>query len=260
MGSFCFPHQQRQFDPQRPKHGTVKRADDPWWRENWPPLHFCCRSDVMALTADEAKGYGGETAGAAGPASQGGFGRTPALGDWAGAWAKSLIAERGSKWAPLRGLPAPRDLGDLPSHPTGPLLPREVAVGPEAFERARRQAWGGDNIIVRDPTGSRVILSAELLRPHVGVAGDGRERFLGLALDIVREPDEIWLVPGRRTAHGPIELRKRYLKRYVDERGRNIWLVGVWRKGGWSAVTLVEAEDPKAIERQRRGYRLWPKR
>ncbi len=247
----------------RPKHGTVKRADDPWWRENYPPLHFCCRSDVMALTADEAKGYGGETAGAAGPASQGGFGRTPALGDWAGAWAKNVVADKGTPWKPLAGLPTAEVLGrpeiEALARP-GELLPRQEDVGVEEFRRLLRKAWGGDTVTVADPTGSHVILSADVLAGHVAGKPEGRERFLGLLPEMVRSPAEIWLVPGRRTARGPIELRKHYLASYRDEKGRYLWLAGAWRKGGWYGWTVIPSSELAKFQKKRIGYLFWPKK
>lgn len=38
--------------------GTVLPTDDPWWADHQPPLHFNCRSDVSAITEDEAREYG----------------------------------------------------------------------------------------------------------------------------------------------------------------------------------------------------------
>jgi SPP1 gp7 family putative phage head morphogenesis protein len=38
--------------------GTVLPTEDPWWADHQPPLHFNCRSDVSALTEDEAKEEG----------------------------------------------------------------------------------------------------------------------------------------------------------------------------------------------------------
>lgn len=39
----------------RERHGTILPADDVWWRNNWPPLHFNCRSGVRALTEQQAQ-------------------------------------------------------------------------------------------------------------------------------------------------------------------------------------------------------------
>lgn len=37
----------------RARHGVALPASDVWWRFNYPPLHFDCRSGVRALTEDE---------------------------------------------------------------------------------------------------------------------------------------------------------------------------------------------------------------
>lgn len=36
-------------------HGTVARADDPWWDGRIPPLHFNCRSSIRSLDEEQAK-------------------------------------------------------------------------------------------------------------------------------------------------------------------------------------------------------------
>lgn len=38
-------------------NGTIARADDPFWDKYYPPNHFGCRSDVQALTEEEAADY-----------------------------------------------------------------------------------------------------------------------------------------------------------------------------------------------------------
>lgn len=39
-------------------HGTVLPADDSWWDEHAPPLHFNCRSTVETLSPEEAEEHG----------------------------------------------------------------------------------------------------------------------------------------------------------------------------------------------------------
>lgn len=38
--------------------GTVLPTEDPWWFDHQPPLHFNCRSDVTAVTPEEAHELG----------------------------------------------------------------------------------------------------------------------------------------------------------------------------------------------------------
>lgn len=42
----------------RPLNGKVLHADDPWWNEHTPPLHFNCRSTIRPLTEEQAKQRG----------------------------------------------------------------------------------------------------------------------------------------------------------------------------------------------------------
>lgn len=60
---------------------TVRPADDPWWRQHTPPLHFNCRSSITSLTPEQAQKMGIDTHGPPAMPDQG-FGRTPALAAW----------------------------------------------------------------------------------------------------------------------------------------------------------------------------------
>ena len=62
----------------RPLNGKVIKADDPFWNDHTPPLHFNCRSTIRPLTEEQAKQRGIAT-GDEIPArvSAEGFGRPP---------------------------------------------------------------------------------------------------------------------------------------------------------------------------------------
>ncbi len=36
------------------RNGVTLPQSDRWWLDNWPPLHFNCRSSVRALSSQEA--------------------------------------------------------------------------------------------------------------------------------------------------------------------------------------------------------------
>lgn len=56
--------------------GTVLPADDPWWAEHTPPLHYNCRSQIVPLSVEEAERTGiSERAPSAEPSD--GFGLEP---------------------------------------------------------------------------------------------------------------------------------------------------------------------------------------
>lgn len=37
----------------RARSGKIRKADDPWWSSNWPPLHHNCRSTIRAVHREE---------------------------------------------------------------------------------------------------------------------------------------------------------------------------------------------------------------
>ena len=59
-------------------------ADDPWWDDNWPPIHYNCRSTVVALNRLAAERMGVATAGEVRqfPKAQKGFGASPAKAEF----------------------------------------------------------------------------------------------------------------------------------------------------------------------------------
>ncbi len=66
-----------------PRDGLVKRAGDPWWSTNYPPLHYQCRSGVTTLTESQAlaEGYGRDHP-LKEPAPQASFGNVPSPDAW----------------------------------------------------------------------------------------------------------------------------------------------------------------------------------
>lgn len=107
------------------RSGVIRPASDPWWRSNWPPLHFNCRSTVRPVYQEEAdllreadpgweptdgsslteeapaKGFGGD------PVSSGSFYRlTPAMIDRAKQYGvlddiRTLSKELGLRYDPI---------------------------------------------------------------------------------------------------------------------------------------------------------------
>ena len=49
----------RQTDICDARDGVLLPADDPWWSENTPPLHFNCRSGIRSLRRSQAERRGG---------------------------------------------------------------------------------------------------------------------------------------------------------------------------------------------------------
>lgn len=58
-------------------NGSVAHLDSPFWKSNWPPLHFSCRSTVISVTEEQATQLGVEVKPTKGAAPLPGFGATP---------------------------------------------------------------------------------------------------------------------------------------------------------------------------------------
>ncbi|NBK25519.1 MAG: hypothetical protein EOM68_26305 [Spirochaetia bacterium] len=71
----------RQTDICRVRSGVILPYDDPWWNDNWPPLHYNCRSTVRAIYQEEADILGlkptARPRSSKASAVQGGFGINP---------------------------------------------------------------------------------------------------------------------------------------------------------------------------------------
>jgi SPP1 gp7 family putative phage head morphogenesis protein len=245
------------------RNGTVLPADDPWWRSNWPPLHFNCRSGVRSLTQAEAERRGTTERPPSAPRPEG-FGLAPDASEWGRAYARGVTAQtQPGQWEPafIGDPPDWRSYGRperLSTHPApAALLPTVKEAGEAGFRRALEAAWGSMPLYLEDPTGMTVILDDEFLR-HL--KPDGRERFLSWLPDLVREPEEIWLVPMRKVTGRAVAFRIRYIKVYRDERQRNVLFVGEFQKGVLvDGYTFVETRDKKYFNKQRQGFLRFPK-
>lgn len=65
----------------RERNGVLLPADHPWWRFNYPPLHFECRSGARTLTRAQAEARGITEAPTPEPPQEG-FGHEPGTGAW----------------------------------------------------------------------------------------------------------------------------------------------------------------------------------
>ena len=109
------------------RSGIVKKRTDPFWKKNFPPLHFNCRSTVRPVYAEEAAAFGiKESAEVSFPdAPAKGFGRNPAA-EW-----DEVTEEVKERYARIRSFPggfgervSKRDLREIQAT----LLPDDGAV------------------------------------------------------------------------------------------------------------------------------------
>lgn len=269
----------------RPQHrewnGTLLSIDDDWWKTHMPPNGWNCRCTVQTLSARDIERWGlkvsaeapavewtaerirsgGETITVTTPkgidpgfaynAGEAGFGRGP----------ESLALEAHGPWETLDGGPRPQPMPPdlVPVAPDAPELPA-VAKGDEAGLRdVLRQALGGDEVTLADPTGARVVLG-QAIADHIIAAPDqrwdGRERLFGLLPGLVSDPTEIWIGWARSSVSGRVAMRRRYVKLIALDRDRVVGLVADAEAGVWSGLTFFRGL-PTALRRLRSGLRIW---
>lgn len=243
----------------RARDGVVRPADDPWWQDNWPPLHHNCRSGVRALTAAEAQRRGISPNPPSIPPQEG-FGLSPAAEEWVDGYAKGQRQAAALPWNPAfageppdwRSYGRPERLP--PEPPPRKPLPTAAEVGEERFLSLLAEALGALPAHLVDPTGLAVLVDRGLL-DHL--ARDGRERYLAWLPDLVERPAEVWLVPmqhGRR-----VVFRHHYLKVYRLGRDRHVLFVAEFHRGVLVGLTFLEAQRWQYAQGKRVGFLRWPK-
>lgn len=243
----------------RELNGVIRRYDDAFWSNNYPPRHFGCRSGVRSLTTREAEARG-ITEPAPDAVSPTGFGRLPDMDEWGNDMAVgSASSARSGSWSPAGVWKTASDYG-RPNLPVEPLptnlLPAINEVGKAAFEAALIRTWGGKFVELQDPTKVGVQLSADYLLKHL--KDDKRERFYSLIPDVIEKPFEIWLQPQQSDLSGRVVFRKVYIKLYAQgEKKRPMLIVVEQHRGAvWQVYTQVLARESQLDER-RKGYLLW---
>lgn len=243
----------------RELNGVIRRYDDVFWTQNYPPRHFGCRSGVRSLTIREAEARG-ITEPAPTVVSPTGFGRRPDMDEWGNDMAVGTASSaRSGTWSPAGVWKAASDYG-RPDPPVEPLptqlLPTLDEVGKAAFEAALVRAWGSRFVELQDPTQAGVQLSADYLLKHR--RNDGRERFFSLIPDVIEKPFEIWLQLWQSDVSGRVAVRKAYIKLYIQaEKKRPVLVVVEQHRGAvWEVYSQILARE-KQLDKYRKGYLLW---
>ena len=125
------------------RSGIVKKRTDPFWKKNFPPLHFNCRSTVRPVYAEEAAAFGiKESADVSLPdAPAKGFGHNPAA-EW-----DEVTEEVKERYARIRSFPggfgervSKRDLREIQET----LLPNDGSVKKIVIDKKMEDRFGGN--------------------------------------------------------------------------------------------------------------------
>jgi SPP1 gp7 family putative phage head morphogenesis protein len=292
----------------RAMNGRVFRASDPLWNTAYPPNGFNCRCRARPMSEGALKreglaweGSGGRlrtiTVDAGVDKRTGEVTQAQRTGiDIVDAHGKQVFFapdagfnfNAGKSWAkpftppPLDSLPrtfAPGQvLPDLPkaeSFDAARLLPAGLDE-PEYFARfmAEFPAEVSRTGVFRDVMGEPLTLNEDLFKDAAGrwkIKKNGRETYLPMLADAIRNPDEIWL-NWQRVKSQPFVLRRRYLKVFAIE-GESRPGMAVFEEGtdGWTGITLFSVGDAEVqkhgwqdamayIQGQRGGFLVYRRR
>lgn len=164
------------------------------------------------------------------------------------------------------GLPNRRPDDVLP-----PARPAPPGVGlmspgmePDAYVSDFLQRFGATPeapAVFRDVIGERLVIGRELFEAADGtlkVLKRGREVYLPLLAQALRDPDEVWVRVEWLHAPQRAVVRRRYVARWEVE-GQDVPALAVFELGtdGWSGITTFPAGSDNYLENLRVGVRLY---
>lgn len=292
---YFHPHRAGERKEHQALNGKVFRYDDPFWAVNYPPNGWGCQCRVIPLSDNQVRQLGLEPSSGLGADGQLRpeyrevapleWRYNPGASAWRGITPGELDNPAG--WTPV-GPNTPEQkiaLRDLPEKDLAPIRPGDLL--PEADELRRRGmdedqiersyvqtflgefgAEIGKPVSFQDAMNDRMPISDDLFinRALSGVTGKtqykaakrGRERYLKILADTIKNPTEIWLAEMAHPHSGKTVLRKRYIKVFRDQQGRVAGLsVFEYGKDGWTGTTVFQPDNLEYAEKQRDGVLLY---
>jgi hypothetical protein len=236
--------------------GLVLRHDDPWWQTHYPPNGWGCNCRVRPLSERQLRKLGKTKPDAAPPA-----GGVPA--EWQynvgeAAWGRPLadMALRklqDANWTAVPGRTF-REEGRPEQLPADKprAEPRPMEDTSPAGIRAAWKAQYGEQAVLLDPSGARVMLSDAIVEHWLEKPGTrlaGRERYLPLLREVIEDPAEIW-VSWAVNGNGRYALRRYYLKRFDLADGKTLTLIAEASGGIWTTFNFMVGRTAQAKNRE----------
>jgi len=259
--------------------GLTLSADDAWWDTHDPPNGWGCKCYVETLRREDVPDGPDEapevrtrtvTVGENGPSPR--TVEVPEGIDPGFAYPPGKSWVEGNTPPPLDDLlpsasTAAAGAGALPAARSASaerVLPNDLDdqdyVARFLAEFGLDNERGDRSEIIEDVTGEPLLISDALFRERGGelkVRKRGRERYVLLLADAIREPDEIW--EAWATFGARRVLRRRYVARWQVE-GSEVPALAVFETGpqGWAGVTAHKPDDVSDLDsRSRIGERVY---
>lgn len=251
----------------RPWHGVTLPVDHPFWQTHYPPCGWRCRCRAIAVDekdiakwaaagipikrdapAIEYVDFTNRSTGEVTPVPRGidpGFAYNPGLArPYAGVSPHEVgpgVMSLGEVGNPATWrLPPPKVV------PASALLP--AGLTPQEYVNSFLAEFGHKPEFT-DVAGEPLLISDELFRDIKGdlkVMKRGRERFMKLLAEAIKDPDEIWMAYEHHFARDADMVRRRYIARFELE-GYAKPILAVFENGtdGWRGVTGYQAGTEK---------------
>lgn len=261
--------------------GKALPWNDAWWQTHSPPNGWGCGCWIENMDARDLKRIEGKDGpdpspevvtrqvrdGATGQMVDVPVGVDPGWGYPPGrSWAEGLVPpELQQPLRPLRDAATSQPAVSLP--PLPPPRPVDAArilpagLTDESYVRAFLDAFGATEtkgVSVRDVTGTHIVVDRRLFQMSGGdlkVKSRGRERYVLLLADALRDPDEVW-ADWEVLKNGEPQLRRRYLRQFILPNGQNGLVAFTWGKAGWYGRTAFNT-TASYLEGQRTGALLY---
>lgn len=253
----------RTRDTHRRWHGTVLPVDHAFWKTHYPPNGWHCRCIIQQLSERDLNRYGYEvsngptidprpwTNNRTGEILQVPTGISPGFAYNVGeARLRAFTPPPAGGGTPVSFAPDIQGRVDLPPLPSPRSAPSSRLLADDLSEGDYIDRFLGefDKPVFTDKAGEDVIITRALFgknNSNQKPKKRDRERFLLLAVDTIKDPDEIWWFwEESRAEPGKWFLRRRYIARWsVQGEQRSGTTVFDWGQNGWSGVTAFAPES-----------------
>lgn len=234
-------------------HGKILPVDDPFWSTHYPPNGWRCRCTVIQYNQAQLDSRGWSVSDPPAPSTvtytnprTGEVSQVPRGIDPGFGWnpGKSRLAALTPPATDTLKIPFSGDPAKVPPPAARPAPPSRLlpkGLRERDYIGAFMRAFGssGKPVIFTDAIGQDLVISTDLFRARTGdskLFKNGREQYVLLLADTIRDPDEIWWQWSDN--RGYPSLRRRYLRWVtLDGKAQALLVVVEVGRDGWVGVT-----------------------
>ncbi len=154
--------------------------------------------------------------------------------------------------------------GDFTPYSEDDLLPEGLDEVEYWKSFASFMGIGDEGGVITDTLGEPLVIGPELFKDRHGhwkIKKRGRERYLKLLAQTIKDPYEIWLTPQKDENTGKVVIRRRYIKAFSSSPQDKVsgFIAFDFGKYEWSGVTAFSPNQLSYGDRVRNGILLYAK-